>query len=208
MTDRKTILMVKAMICALTLTLTFSVTSFAKTAQSVRTSCVRLHILANSDSDKDQKVKLLVRDALLESGSALFSGVVTADNAAQILDESKEQMIAVAEKVLNENGLPYGADIVLCNEYFTTRTYGDYTLPAGRYTAVKVLLGEAEGHNWWCVMFPPLCLPGFCETNPSAYLTEDGSSLIEEDPKLEPRFKIVEWYEKLSQEVNGSKTAP
>ena len=83
MSDRKTVLTVKAIICALALTLAFSVTSFANTAQTVRTSCIRLHILANSDSDADQNVKLLVRDALLKSGSELFCGTVTADSAAK-----------------------------------------------------------------------------------------------------------------------------
>ena len=85
------------------------------------------------------------------------------------------------------------------DEYFATRCYGDLTMPAGRYTAVKVVIGEGAGHNWWCVMFPPLCLPAVSEkTELDAYYTEDGVTLTKTNPGYEPRFKIAEWYEKLS----------
>ncbi|MGI6745608.1 MAG: Stage II sporulation protein R (spore_II_R) [Firmicutes bacterium ADurb.Bin300] len=201
MEDKKKTVLLRALICGLTLAAIFYVTSFASTANSVRSDCVRLHILANSDSDKDQSLKLKVRDVLLKSGEELFSGSVSPDDVKQELEKSKEKLISAAEKVILDEGFEYGVDIYFIEEYFTTRSYGEYTLPAGRYKAVKVVIGEGKGHNWWCVMFPPLCLPGFCETEKEVYLTENGSELIEENPKLEPRFKIVEWFEKLYEKI-------
>ena len=135
-----------------------SLTGFSADCENVRSNVVRLHILADSDCDADQKVKLLVRDALLESGAEIFSGTTSVDTASDALEKEKDELIAVAENVLRENGLDYGVTINMEREYYTTRTYENYTLPAGEYLSLKVVLGKGEGHNWWCVMFPPLCL--------------------------------------------------
>ena len=177
---------------ALVFAFTISAVGFGRECEKVRGEVVRLHVLANSDSEADQAVKLLVRDALLGSGSELFSGEVTARGAA------------VAEKVLRDNGFDYGADIRLVNEYFTTRSYEGFTLPAGRYTAVKVVLGSGKGHNWWCVMFPPLCLPAASEkTDIDAVLGRDGAELIEGGSKYEIRFKIVEVIESIKEKFRS-----
>lgn len=201
MEESKNSLLLRALICALALTAVFSVVSFGASANGVRGGCIRLHILANSDSDEDQALKLKVRDALLYSGEKIFSGTVSAQEAGAELEKSKDKLKSAAREVIAGEGYQYDTDIYICDEYFTTRSYEDYTLPAGRYRAVKVVIGEGKGRNWWCVMFPPLCLPGFCETEPEAYLTENGSKLIQEKPELEPRFMIVEWFEKLCDKI-------
>ncbi len=174
----------------------FSVVGFGADCKKVRNNVVRLHILADSDCEADQNVKLLVRDALLESGAEIFSGTVDVEDASGALEREKEELIRVAENVLRENGFDYGVSIKLEREYYTTRTYDTYTLPAGEYLSLKVILGKGEGHNWWCVMFPPLCLPA---ASPSAdidaVLGTDGAKLIKSSPKYEMRFKIVEAYE-------------
>lgn len=174
----------------------FSVVGFGADCKKVRNNVVRLHILADSDCEADQNVKLLVRDALLESGAEIFSGTVDVEDASGALECEKEELIRVAENVLRENGFDYGVSINLEREYYTTRTYDTYTLPAGEYLSLKVILGKGEGHNWWCVMFPPLCLPA---ASPSAdidaVLGTDGAKLIKSSPKYEMRFKIVEAYE-------------
>lgn len=174
----------------------FSIVSFGADCNKVRNNVVRLHILADSDCDADQKVKLLVRDALLESGAEIFSGSVNVEDASEALKKEKAELIGVAENVLRENGFDYGVTLSLEKEYYTTRTYENYTLPAGEYLSLKVVLGKGEGHNWWCVMFPPLCLPA---ASPSAdidaILGSDGAKLIKSSPRYEMRFKIVEAYE-------------
>lgn len=177
---------------------------FGKACERVRGEVVRLHILANSDNEEDQRVKLLVRDALLERGGELFSGEVSKENAEKCLAENADSLKETALSVLRDNGFDYGVDIRLVEEYFTTRTYGDYTLPAGRYSAIKVLLGNAEGHNWWCVMFPPLCLPAASEkAEIDTVLGEDGAHLIESGSKYEIRFKIVEIIESLKEKLRA-----
>lgn len=189
---------------ALIISLALPAVGFGSACNKVRGEVVRLHILANSDSEADQAVKLLVRDALLDSGSELFSGEVTAANAADRLSANADKLKAAAEKVLHDNGFDYGADIRLVNEYFTTRAYEGFTLPAGRYTAVKVVLGSGEGHNWWCVMFPPLCLPAASEsTDIDAVLGSDGARLIESGSKYEIRFKIVEVIESIKEKFRS-----
>ena len=180
----------------------FSTVSFAVNCREVRENVVRLHILANSDSEVDQKVKLLVRDALLESGAEIFSGAVTADRASEYLEGEKGELIKTAERVLTDNGLYYGATVELVREYFTTRSYGKYTLPAGEYLALKVKLGNADGHNWWCVMFPPLCLPAASEEN-DVYIAvgEKGAEILKGGTKYEVRFKLVEIYEDMKNRI-------
>ncbi len=177
---------------------------FGKACERVRGEVVRLHILANSDSEDDQRVKLLVRDALLEQGGELFSGEVKKENAEKCLSENADKLKQTALTVLRDNGFDYGVDICLVEEYFTTRTYEDFTLPAGRYTAIKVLLGNARGHNWWCVMFPPLCLPAASEkAELDTVIGEDGARIIESGSKYEIRFKIVEIIESLKEKFRA-----
>lgn len=180
----------------LIITFVFSVVSFGSDCKQVRNNVVRLHILADSDCDADQNVKLLVRDALLESGAEIFSGSVDINRASKALEKEKSELISVAENVLRQNGFDYGVSINLEREYYTTRSYENYTLPAGEYLSLKVILGKGEGHNWWCVMFPPLCLPAATpSTDIDAILGSDGAKIIESNPKYEMRFKIVEVYE-------------
>lgn len=180
----------------------FSIAGFGKECTDVRENVVRLHILADSDCDADQNVKLLVRDALLESGAQIFSGAATTDDARDMLENEKDELIDIAQNVLNENGFDYGVTINLEKEYFTTRTYDTYTLPAGEYLALKVILGSGEGHNWWCVMFPPLCLPAASDdADIDAILGEDGAKLIQSNPRYEMRFKIVEVYERIKKAI-------
>ena len=142
----------------LVVSMIFSIIGFSADCREIRNNVIRLHILANSDSEEDQRVKLLVRDTLLSCGSELFCGTVNKENASEYLAEEKDVLIRKANEVLAQNGFDYKADMFLTEEYFTTREYENFTLPAGEYLALKVILGKGEGHNWWCVMFPPLCL--------------------------------------------------
>lgn len=174
-----------------------SVGGFAKECGNIRQDILRLHVIANSDSDSDQQLKLKVRDAVLKEGKNIFDGSVNVENATEKIGKEKEKLISAAEKTVKENGFDYKVDVYVTNEFFPTRSYGKLTIPAGRYEAVKVTIGQAEGHNWWCVMFPPLCLPAAGESDVDMYLDEDESRVIKQDTKYDFRFKIVEWYESI-----------
>lgn len=127
----------------------------------LRGSVLRLHILANSDSEQDQRLKLMVRDKLLESG--LFESAESLSQAEAIAEKKLDKITDIAERVLRENGCAHKVTAELADVDFGDRTYGDITMPAGRYRALRIKIGSAEGHNWWCVMYPPLCLPAACE---------------------------------------------
>ncbi|MBQ2903959.1 MAG: stage II sporulation protein R [Clostridia bacterium] len=187
---------------ALVISIVFSLVGFDNECEKIRDSVLRLHILANSDSPEDQQVKLMVRDALLASGTEIFSGKTNVSDAEEILSNEKEKLVETANKVLKENGFDYIAKIGFAEEYFTTRTYEDYTLPAGKYRAIKVVLGEGEGHNWWCVMFPPLCLPAAAgNTEIDLYITKEGGSIIRSKPQYEIRFKLIEIIESIKNKL-------
>ena len=118
----------------------------------------RLHIIANSDGTADQKVKLLVRDAILEDTADQTTACRDKQQAEHYMREHLSELEACANQVLAENGFGYTAQAYLGRFEFPDKTYGDVTYPAGEYDALRLVLGQGEGQNWWCVMFPPLCI--------------------------------------------------
>lgn len=128
-----------------------------KIQAGIAESVIRFHVLANSDSDYDQQLKLLVRDAVLEKYSVELSGQSEIDASRNILQEHLNDIKELAETTLKENGCGYSVTVSLGKSFFPTKTYGDIAFPAGEYEALKIEIGGAEGKNWWCVMFPPLC---------------------------------------------------
>ncbi len=191
--------LVEISVClALIISALLPICKFDSDCKDLRNEVLRLHILANSDSAEDQNVKLEVRDALLNCGNELFSGRTNIDTVKSILASEQNKLTEAANKVLLEKGFEYKAKIYLTNEYFTTRTYDSYTLPAGNYLAVKVILGEGDGHNWWCVMFPPLCLPAATDKQDvEVYFNAQGKSIVTGNPEYEIKFKIIEMLERL-----------
>ena len=137
----------------------FCILAFWKTAPAQTTlasseGVLRLHVIAASDSEEDQSVKLAVRDAILP----LFEHAESCDDARAFLLSHGSEIQSAAEAVLKERGFDYGVQLSLGTETFPDRVYGDLLFPAGSYDALCVRLGPAEGHNWWCVLFPPLCI--------------------------------------------------
>lgn len=114
---------------------------------------IRLHIIANSDDDIDQNIKLAVRDGVIAAQERIFPDGLTKN----LTYEQKELLVQAAEGVLRSKGVAYGAKIETGNFYFPTKKYDNITLPAGKYNGVRIVLGEGAGQNWWCVMYPPLC---------------------------------------------------
>ena len=179
-----------------------NIVSFAEACEDVRRDVLRLHVVADSNSETDQKLKLMVRDAVLEKGGELFDGTVTADTAkAQILPRVDE-LEAAATEALRANGCKNAVEIIVTEEYFNTRCYEEFTMPAGVYTAVRVNIGSAAGQNWWCVMFPPLCLPA-ASTDADAFFTDAEMKVVSSSPEYEPRFKIVEIIESIKAKMKG-----
>ncbi len=127
--------------------------------QRLDSGLVRVHILANSDSETDQEQKLLVRDALVESLRSGLSQATDAQAAKAYLQEHLPELERLANQVLREAGSENSAVLRLVREAFDTRQYDTFSLPAGVYDALRVEIGSAQGHNWWCVAFPQLCLP-------------------------------------------------
>lgn len=184
----------------------FSFTAFACAAKSVQNDVVRLHILANSNSDADQQVKLKVRDALLAENTKLLSKGVNKENAHNYFEQSKAALFKTAKEVLYDNGFFYDVTITLEEEYYETRRYGSLTFPAGEYLSLKVVLGEGTGHNWWCVMFPPMCVPAADDVSADGktaeeYLTQSENELINGGSKYVMKFKILELYEELRERL-------
>lgn len=181
----------------------FSVCSFAKTSDRIRADVLRLHVIANSDSSVDQNLKLRVRDFVLNEGREIFDGSVDVENAVEKIEPCLAELEASAQNFVKSQGFDYAVKITLSREYFTTRTYENVTLPAGKYLALRVVIGSGEGHNWWCVMFPPMCLPAANETDViENTFSEDEIKLVERNPKYEPRFKILEIYEAIKEELS------
>ena len=124
---------------------------------NISSSVFRLHVIANSDSAEDQNLKYLVRDALIDYMNSVSKNSNSKDEAISIAYQHKSDFYKIAKKVINDNGYDYNVNISIGNFTFPTKNYGDISLPAGYYDALKVEIGNASGQNWWCVMFPPLC---------------------------------------------------
>ena len=169
---------------------------------------VRLHVLANSDSDEDQALKLQVRDAVLKTAEPLLAQAGQVDNATGILENNLEQLTAVAQETIYREGWDYPVSVQLEETWFPTREYDSFALPAGSYQALRVVIGEGNGHNWWCVVFPPLCLASASETvsqtAQDAGMTDQEVALIaEEDEKYVIKFKAIELWEEFKHDFLG-----
>lgn len=164
----------------------------------------RLHVLANSDSAEDQALKLKVRDSLLNYMNDICSNCTTKEEAISLANENKKNFQQIAEQTISENGYNYPVKINIDNFYFPTKNYGDITLPAGFYDALRVEIGEAKGKNWWCVMFPSLCfidvssgiVDDEAKVNLEENLENESYSLISDknNSEIKLKFKLIEFF--------------
>ena len=160
---------------------------------------IRLHVLANSDSEKDQALKLEVRDRVLETTSALLAGETEPQAAAVLLNQHLDDIAQTAAQEISAQGHDDRVEVRLEQTWFPTRQYQGISLPAGNYLALRVLIGAAEGQNWWCVVFPNLCLPAVSERALEASTLTPGqiSLLQEEETSYVFRFKTLEFWQSL-----------
>jgi len=127
-------------------------------SDSLSSSVLRLHIIANSDSAEDQSLKLVVRDRVTGYTTALLSDCESISEAKKIISEHKTEILDIARRAVRENGYSYDVTLETGFEMYPRRTYGNYTFPAGEYYSLRLKIGKAQGKNWWCVLFPPMCL--------------------------------------------------
>ena len=161
---------------------------------SISARLVRLHVLAASDAPEEQAVKLRVRDAVLEAISPMLAGAESADEAEAVLREALPAVREAAERAAG--GRPVA--VSLSPERYPTRDYGGFRLPAGRYRSLRVVLGEGRGHNWWCVVFPPLCLAAAEEEGEDslAVFSPGEAKLLTADGRV-LRLRVLELWQKL-----------
>ena len=182
-----------ALVLALCFTICYGVFSLRQ-QQRLAENVVRLHVVAQSDSPHDQQVKLEVRDSVLEHLTLVLADISDREEASEVISKNLDLLRIRASDI---SGLP--ADAVLEYESFPTRYYDSFALPAGEYLSLRIKLGEANGQNWWCVVFPPLCMPAAEESAVEAgTLTDEQIKLITETGgEYVLRFKVLEYAEKI-----------
>lgn len=184
-----------ALVCAIFL----SFAGFDASCDNLRGSVLRLHIIANSDSAEDQALKLKVRDAILENSDVTFKDCTDLDTAIICAKDSIDEITEIANSVIKQNGFSYTAHVGVGESYFDTREYEDFTLPAGTYKSLIVKLGNAQGKNWWCVVFPAVCIPAASDASLSDSASQKSAEIAENPKQYVMRFKAVELYEDLKQ---------
>ena len=169
---------------------------FSATCDEVRADTLRLHILANSNLAADQQLKLEVRDAVLQSFGSKLGGMATKRQAQNFIAENTPAIKALAVKTLRENGCAYDVAVSIETAFFDTKQYGDETLPAGMYDAVRIEIGTAAGHNWFCILYPQICISS--STGKSDY-TQKQQSAIKTTATI--KFAAVEIIEKFKNQI-------
>ncbi|MDE6781128.1 MAG: stage II sporulation protein R [Ruminococcus sp.] len=189
---KKNIILIGGLILAIIISNLGTFVNDGMALDGLRESVLRLHILAESDSDYDQNLKLKVRDAILESG--ILDGAESLSQAENTVRERLPEIVGIAEDTLRKNGCSLSVSAEVAEMDFDERVYGNITMPAGNYKALRIKIGTAQGHNWWCVMYPPLCLPAACEVeeNPEvfAFFSEKELDIIENPKKYKVRFAV------------------
>lgn len=188
-------ILLKSVCLGLVMTIAFSLVPFADQCRNISDKVFRVHILANSDSAEDQELKLCVRDAVIAESEELLYDVHDKSEAMSIISDNLDLLGDRALQVIAENGYDYDVKLSVTNMYFDTRYYDDITMPSGFYDALRIRIGKAEGKNWWCVMYPSLCLYSEGKTDPlKDKMTKDEYAILSSDGKYEFRFKILEFF--------------
>lgn len=182
-------------------------------SSDIKDSVFRLHVIANSDSKEDQDLKYLVRDGVLEYMNKISKNCTSKEEVINLAYKYQDDFKRIAEKIIYENGYNYAVNISIGNFEFPTKNYGDISLPAGVYDALRIEIGEAKGQNWWCVMFPPLCfvdissgiVPDESKKIMKDNLNAEEYSLISDNESKDIKFKfsLIEFF----QNINLAKTS-
>ena len=192
--------MLFGLICAVIM----SFARFQARCDELRGGVLRLHILANSDEEYDQRLKLKVRDGILETTGQYLKNVDNIDDAMAVIGSNITKITAAADRVIKEEGYDYKVTAAIEKNFFENREYDDFTLPAGVYNSLTVRIGKSGGHNWWCVVFPGICLPSAQKSGlEKAVSAESAESadIAKNASKYRLRLKTVEIFEKIKNKI-------
>ena len=183
-------------------TLLFGSLSYTNDASNdISTKVLRMHVLANSNSINDQRLKIAVKNNILKSTQELFTDCDNLEESIKIAQSNKELIKASAQEVIKKYNKNYDVKVYVDNEFFDVREYKDFTLPSGNYNTVKIVIGEGKGKNWWCVMYPAVCISA-CSDDFDKALTKEEKKLIT-SKKYIPKFKILEIINKIKNKINS-----
>ena len=183
-------------------TLLFGSLSYTNDASNdISTKVLRMHVLANSNSIDDQRLKIAVKNNILKSTQELFTDCDNLEESIKIAQSNTELIKASAQEVIKKYNKNYDVKVYVDNEFFDVREYKDFTLPSGNYNTVKVVIGEGKGKNWWCVMYPAVCISA-CSDDFDKALTKEEKKRIT-SKKYIPKFKILEIINKIKNKINS-----
>lgn len=206
---KKLILTGVAIIITISIALNNSIVATKATQSDVASKLIRFHVIANSDGEIDQALKLKVRDSVLKYVSPKLMESKSIEESRKIINNEDKNIKKIAQTIINKNGFKYTVSTALSQEYFPVKTYGNITLPQGMYEAYRIIIGLGKGQNWWCVMFPPLCFVDITkgnvsfaktETEMKSVLSDDEYNLVDNtlnSKKIIVRFKLGEIFSKL-----------
>lgn len=173
-------------------------------SSDISNSVFRLHVIANSDSKEDQELKYKVRDKVLEYMNLISKNCTSKEDVINLAKTHQEEFKNIAQSVIKENGYNYNVNIYIGKYDFPTKTYGDISFPAGNYDCLRIEIGESQGQNWWCVMFPPLCfvdvtsgiVPEDSKSLMQNNLTDEEYSIISDNhsPDIQIKFGLIEMF--------------
>lgn len=176
------------------------------TQENIADKILRFHVIANSDSVEDQELKMKVKNEVVEYMSVILQSSTSLKQSISIVNKHHDDILALSKNVIAAEGYDYDIKCQVCEMYFPIKTYGDITLPAGKYTAFRITIGEAKGHNWWCILYPPLCfvdascgvVPDSSKKELQTILTaEEYQSIIDSPPEnITFKFKYLTFLNK------------
>jgi len=205
----KKILFISMILGALfTSVVTYTATYSENIQKGIAKEVLRFHVLANSDNDYDQNLKLKVRDSILTKYKTQLENCENVQETKDFFEKNINDVILTAKETIKKEGFNYDVKAFVGKSTFPTKTYGDISFPAGEYEALRIEIGEAKGKNWWCVMFPPLCfvdvshkeIPKESKQELKNILTEEEYGIVansEKDTNFKVKFKVVELWEEL-----------
>lgn len=203
------------LLCLLSLYIIISAISYVNAVSlDLANNVFRLHVIANSDSCEDQILKYKVRDAVISYLDKISPKNISRQETILLVENHLDEFLSVAKSVVESNGYNYDISINVGNFYFPTKTYGDISLPAGNYDALRIEIGKASGQNWWCVMFPPLCFVDVSsgivpeeskEMLESNLSTEEYAIISNENEEISFKFKLLELFNNVTHTLTAKK---
>lgn len=192
----KTVL--KAITAGIFLSFLISLVPFQAQCKQISDDVFRLHILANSDSKEDQNLKLKVRDAVLQQTDNLYKNADSKQDAISLTKQNLEKIIQTAQQTVYDNGYDYQVKAEITNMHFNTRHYESVTMPSGDYDALRITIGSAKGKNWWCVMYPALCIGAATNLDElKVNTTQEEYNILDSNGRYEYKFLILEYIQKI-----------